>query len=196
MCSKLNIYQDRLGKNIGNVEGGIHFLQGLLPIDPSSPVEFWNLHKATMEALPEDFEVIGADDLARLSKEASRLSRSTKTDDVLAVGTSAATAPGKHVFFSGTAEMHSNPLAPACASGVALAQRQRGLALQFPRRPTRLAAVCPRRCNLLTDTVPHPLGGAVSPCCSATVRRRGATGVFLFLHVSVRAFVAGYLLCA
>lgn len=53
---------------------------GLLPIDPISPVEFWNLHlQATMDALPEDFEVIGADDLAWLSKEAHRLF--AKTDD-------------------------------------------------------------------------------------------------------------------
>lgn len=44
-------------------------------MDPNSPLEFWNLHKATMDALPEDFEVIGADDLARLSKEVSAAGR-------------------------------------------------------------------------------------------------------------------------
>jgi len=51
--------------------GGIE--PGLLPMDPKSPLEFWNLHAATLAALPEDFEVIGADDMARLSKEAAGL---------------------------------------------------------------------------------------------------------------------------
>jgi hypothetical protein len=50
--------------------GGIE--PGLLPMDSHSPLEFWNLHKATVDALPEDFEVIGADDMARLSKDVLR----------------------------------------------------------------------------------------------------------------------------
>ena len=36
----------------------------ILKIDPRYPLEFWNLHAAAAEALPEDFEVIGADDWA------------------------------------------------------------------------------------------------------------------------------------
>jgi hypothetical protein len=64
--------------------GGIE--PGLLPIDPTSPVEFWNLHKATLGALPEEFEVVGADDFARLSKEAAARSVHSATQPQMDLG--------------------------------------------------------------------------------------------------------------
>lgn len=43
----------------------------LLPIANDSPVELWNLAAATQEALGEGFEIVGAGELVRLSREAT-----------------------------------------------------------------------------------------------------------------------------